>query len=320
MFKADLEDFFIVTVVSNTARYHRRYFLYEQFKKMVAEAGVQMITVELAFGHRPFEITKACDPCALQLRSHEEFWHKENMINLGIAHGRRLWPHKKNVGWVDADCAPVGKTPHQWFTEVWHELQHFEFVQMWEWMQPLDYDHNPLGGPNPSFMSNYVKYDSPYPKKSSGYPHQWGSPGLAWAENLDAIDEIGGIPDAAVLGAGDWYLAHMLISNLNIPDMHRYTKGYRDYWIHRQNLCEKWIRRDVGFVKTFLLHYYHGKIVNRGYNTRENILIDGQFDPNIDLKRDHQGLWKIERFEPRQIRMYDRMRLYFRARSEDSID
>ncbi len=315
-----LEDIFVVAVHSNTCRYKRRPHLFNQFKKMVEETGVDLVTVELAFGHRHFEVTKHGYPTDLQLRTHEEFWHKENLIDLGIAHGRRLWPNKRKVMWIDGDCAPVGRSAHDWFLETWHELQHYEIVQMWEWLQPLDIKLNPLGTPNPSFMSNYIKYGEPYPKPEKGYPQQWGSPGLAWAANLSALDHIRQIPDVAVLGAGDWYLAHALISDLPFKDMGRYSHDYRHYWEHLQTLCERWIKRDVGYVSGLVTHFFHGKTVDRGYNTRENILIDGQFSPHTDLKRDHQGLWQLETWEPRQIRMRDRIRQYFRARNEDSID
>lgn len=319
MFAAKLEQLFIVSVISNTPRFKRRWELYEQFERRVRQSGIDHITVEVAFGDRHF-MTNPSDPRNLQIATVEEFWHKENLIQLGIAHGRRIFQNKTMVGWVDADCAPVGKSFNDWWKETWHMLQHNEFGQMWEYLQPLDYDHNPLGAPNPSFVSNYIKWGTPYPKASKGYPTQWGSPGLAWAANLSALDQIGGIPDCAILGAGDWYLAHMLISDLPFPDMTKYSAGYLNYWKQKQALCEKWIKRDVGYVKGLYTHFFHGKIVNRGYNTRENILIEGQFDPNTDLKRDGNGLWQLETWEPRQIRMRDRIRAYFRARNEDSID
>lgn len=319
MFEAKLEQLFVVSVISNTPRFKRRWHLYEQFVRRVRESGIDHITVEIAFGNRAF-MTDASDPRNLHLRTVEEFWHKENCINLGIAHGRRIFQNKTMVAWVDADCAPVGKSFNDWWKETWHELQHYEFVQMWEWLQPLDFDHNPLGTPNPSFMANYIKHGTAYPKPTKGYPNQWGSPGLAWAANLTALDQIGGIADAAVLGAGDWYLAHMLISDLPFPDMQKYSADYLNYWTTRQKLCEKWIKRDVGYVKGLYTHFFHGKTINRGYNTRENILIDGKFSPIADIKRDGQGLWQLETWEPRQIKMRDQIRQYFRKRNEDSID
>lgn len=319
MFEAKLDQMFVVSVISNTPRFRRRWHLFEQFARRVKESGIDHIFVELALGHRHFMLPPS--PNVLHIRTIEEFWHKENLINLGIGHGRRLWPNKQMVAWVDADCAPVGRSFNDWWKETWHELQHYEFVQMWQWLQPLDIDHNPLGTPNPSFMQNYLKWGTPYPEPGTdGYPRQWGSPGLAWAANISALDQIGNIPDVAVCGAGDWYLAHMLISDLPFPHMSRYSPGYLSYWQNRQNLCEKWIKRDVGVVKGLYTHFFHGKTVNRGYNTRENILIDNQFDPNTDLKKDHHGLYQLETWEPRQIKMRDQLRQYFRQRNEDSID
>lgn len=313
-----LDKIFVVTPISNAARYKRRPELYKRFAEMIKAAGVKLITVELAFGQRDFEVTDPNNPFHLQLRSQDEFFHKENIINLGIAYGRRMFPQADKVCWVDADVHPA-RIPREWFVETWHELEHYKFVQMWEWLQPLDYYQNPLCSPNPSFMANYVKYGTPYPKNQKGYPANWGSPGGAWAANLSALDEIGGIPDVTILGAGDWYLAHVLISTLSIPNMQAYSSGYQDYWRHRQELCARYIKKDVGYVRGLLYHEWHGKTVNRGYNTRERILIEGQFDPRYDLKRDGQGVYQIEVDSERQIQMYDRIRAYFRARNEDEI-
>lgn len=314
-----MSNFFAVTVVSNFTRYKRRPELYRRFDEMMQHAGVPLITVELSTQQRDFEVTRSGFEQHLQLRSQEEFWHKENLINLGISLGRRLYPNATKVAWLDADCRPA-VLPRDWFTETWHQLEHYQFVQMWEWLQPLDYHHAPLGSPNPSFMANYIKFGTPYPKNEKGYPVSWGSPGLAWAANIDAIDAIGGIPDVAILGAGDWYLAHMLTSGLELGEMKQYSEGYRDYWAHKQLLCERHIKRDVGYVKGLVFHDYHGKTVDRGYNTREGILIRNKYDPRYDIKRDHQGVYQMETYEMRQIKMYDQIRAYFRARNEDSID
>lgn len=329
MFAADLSDFFVVAVISNTARFKRRAVLFDQFKRSLEASGVDYVLVELAFGDRDFHCTNGASKHHLQLRTVEEFWHKENLINLGVAHGCKIWPHKQKVLWSDADCAPIGQTFNEWFEEIWHELQHHEFVQAWQWLQHLDMDLAPLGShkksytgsTNPSFMYNYITYGTPYPEsKVVGYPLQWGSPGLAWAANIDALNKIGGIGDVGVTGGGDWYLAHMLISDLPFPQMKGYTQNYIDYWRHRQELAERWVKRDVGYVKAFMMHYFHGKIADRGYNWREQILQGCQFDPSKDLKKDAQGLWQLETWEPRQIAMRDKLRRYARSRNEDSID
>jgi hypothetical protein len=324
----NLDDFFVVTAISNVCKYKRRYELYSRFESVVKSAGVNLITVELAFGRRPHIITEKGNPWHLQLRSEDEFWHKENLLNLGIAHGKKLNPSFKRVAWVDADCRPA-RMPRDWFEETWDQLDRYKFVQMWEHLIHIDHDYRHYDVPNPSFMYNYLKYDgNPYPpgmEQCGPYdngekPKKWGSPGLAWAANLSDLRAIGGIPDVAILGAGDWYLAHALTSHLELKQMERYSQGYRNYWMHLQTLCERWIKRDVGCVPGLVYHEKHGSVINRRYNTREQILIKNQYDPSVDIKYDEQGMIQLETWEPRQIKMYEQIRAYFNQRNEDARD
>jgi hypothetical protein len=325
MFTADLSDMFIACAISNTPRFKRRKELADQFFKRVAATGIDVVICELALGDRQFVYQSGqfgSNFYVLPVRTIEEFWHKENQIRLAIQHGRRNLKGKKRVAWIDADCAPVGRSFTDWFKETWHELQHYKFVQMWEWLQSLDYNQAPLGLAAPSFVSNYIKFGTPYPDEThkAAYPLRWGSPGLAWAANLDAYDELGELPDAGVSGAGDWYLAHMLCTGLDIPSLDRYTPGYRNYWLEYQKRAERWIKRDVGYVKGLYTHFFHGPIKKRSYGTRENILLDNNFDPTTDLKRDSQGLWQLETHDNRTIAIRDGLRQYAKSRNEDSID
>ncbi len=132
---ADLSRFFVIAVISNPVRFKRRYELYWPFKEMCAAAGVNLVTVEQAFGERPFMVTEAGDPMTVRVRTVEELWHKENMINLGVK--RAVEMGAREVAWVDADIRPCVH-PLTWFEETWHELQHYEFVQMFESLIDLD--------------------------------------------------------------------------------------------------------------------------------------------------------------------------------------
>ena len=78
---------------------------------------------------------------------------------------------------------------------------------------------------------------------------------------------------------------------------------------------------NIGAVDGTLLHYWHGKKRLRGYNSREDILIEHAFDPRIDLHRDWQGLWQLaDAGTARSLALRDKFRGYFRSRNEDSID
>jgi hypothetical protein len=329
---ADLSKFWVITVISNPKRFKRRYELYWRFAEMCKAAGVNLITVEQAFGAREFMVTSESNPNHLQLRSVEELWLKENMINLGVKHACHVAQDGgvREVAWVDADCFPA-RLPREWFEETWHALQHYEFVQMWEQMIDLDPDQNAIGAPQPSFMANYVKYGTPDPVTFRNIEAQndyhcpntskiFGRPGLAWAANIDAWNRVGGLIDFAILGAGDWYMAHGLVGSLESARS-EYAEGpYMRKLLEWQSRAQRWIKRDVGYVPGLVLHEFHGKKKNRFYGTRGTILSEGKYNPETDIKLDAQGAYQLETWDDRQILMRDRIRGYFLARNEDSID
>lgn len=324
---ADLSKFWVIAVISNPVRFKRRYELYWRFAEMCKHAGVNMITVEQSFGHRPFMVTEPNNPYHLQVNTVEELWHKENMINLGVRHACAMFPGQvREVAWVDADCRPA-RSPRDWFEETWHQLQHHQFVQMWEHLIDLDYHFNPIGNAQPGFMANYLKYGTPNPvefkhlKECLPYGHKiFGRPGLAWAANLDAFNMVGGLIDYAILGAGDWYMAHALVGSLTVATGDYNGTRYVEKMMHYQERCERHIKRDVGYVSGIVYHDHHGKKANRFYATRGRILHRNGYDPDKDIKYDSHGLLQLETWEPRQLKLRDEIRGYFRARSEDSID
>lgn len=315
---ADLSRFYVVTVISNPVRFMRRYELYWRFRQMCECAGVHLITVEQAFGERPFMVTSPDNLLHVQVRSFEELWLKENMINLGIERARQHGATK--IAWIDADCAPM-QPAHRWFEETWHALQHYEFVQMWSSMVDLD-ENQCVVAQGVSFMHNYLKYGSGAPKIKGHHGYEstsWGRPGLAWAANVDALDKVGGLIDFTILGSGDWYAARALVGQIEgvIPKgtLVPYYEKIRQWAI----LCERWIKRDVGIVPGAMWHDWHGPHKNRQYDTRDQILVRANFNPDLDLKRDAFGLLQLETWEPRQVELRDGIRGYFRQRNEDQL-
>lgn len=336
---ADLSHFWVITPISNAVRFKRRYELYWQFKEMCDSAGIRLITVEQAFGNRQFMCTEPNNPQHVQVRTVEELWHKENMINLGFARMLKLDPQAREVAFVDADCAPM-RTPRDWFEETWHQLQHYEVVQMWEKLIDLDIAFNGIAERS-SFMHNYFKYGTPHPMerielgKGEAYFYQeakmktvkqFGAPGLAWAWNVDTLQKVssgrgGPLLDCCILGAGDSYMAHGLIGSIKETYAHEaITKNYADMLLTWQERCERYVKRDVGVVGGTVYHYFHGEKARRQYGTRGAILARNKFDPQNDLKFDAYGLLQLETWDTRQIKLRDEIRAYFRQRNEDSTD
>lgn len=325
--RADLSHTYVVTPISNSARYKRRYELYWRFKEMVESAGVKLITIEQAFGQRPFMVTESNNPMHVQVRSFEELWLKEAMINLGTARACQVDPLADKICWIDADCFPM-TDPRTWFEETWHALQHYEFVQMWEHLINFGPQNQPVSGPQKSFMATYALAGFQVPEDrmvhnlndgNSG-TITFGRSGLAWAANVSALSQVGGLIDRCILGSGDWYMAHALVGAMELLRDGKEANSsdeFLKYLMNWQDMAEKWIKRDVGHVRATVGHFWHGAKEDRKYPTRGKILADAKYNPYVDVKRDAQGLYALETFDPRQIRLRDLVRDYFASRNED---
>ncbi len=92
---------------------------------------------------------------------------------------------------------------------------------------------------------------------------------------------------------------------------------YIDKLLTWQDRATREIDGNIGYVDGLLLHYWHGKKKDRQYSDRWKILVEDKFDPDLDLKRDAQGLWQLTDRNPK---LRDDLRCYFRSRNEDSID
>jgi hypothetical protein len=327
----DLSKFYVITPIVNSPAFKTRAENYWKFKKMIDAAGVKLLTVEVAFGDRPFEVTERDNPMHLQLRSVDELWLKERQINLGINYLMQMDPDAKQIAWVDSDCFPMSP-PREWFEKTKSALDHYEFVQMWEWLLDFGPDYQPLAAPKRSFMAAYEFNGFKIPKARvpkrkhtlSGSQEYYntitiGAPGLAWAANVPALSAVGGLLDINILGSGDWHMAHGLLGAMEKKSPEYKLKEYGAMMLEWQDLALRYVKKDVGYVKMTVGHWFHGDKVDRQYGTRGEILLESKFNPRKDLKVDAQGLWQLETHTPRQIRLRDRLRLHFQTRNEDSV-
>ena len=319
----------VICVISNPVRFKVRYELYRAFEKHMDESGVVLYTVEMAFGGRPFEVTESDNPRHVQLRSSFELWSKEDMINIGIS---RLPPEAKFIAWIDADVTIVRP---DWAQETLQQLQHYQIVQIFSHAQDVGPNYEPIQDGNfDSFMYSYLRgLELPYKQETKGlmYPYgtkwakvgdmqQWHC-GYAWAARREAIDHLGGLIDWAILGSGDHNMCAALIGKVDYTIHGKAHPRFIEKMMIWQERAIKHIRMNVGYVDGLLLHHWHGSKANRGYVDRWKIIVDNQFDPNLDLKRDSQGLYQlVDNGDMRSIKLRDDIRRYFRQRNEDSID
>ena len=291
----------VIAVVSNPAQFSKRYFLFEEFcKRMADNPRIRLTTIELQQRARPFATS-----AKIQIRTKEEVWYKENLINVAVKHLSKDWEY---VAWIDADILFMNAS---WAEDTIDQLQTYSVVQMWTHAIDL----GPCGEilqVNTGFMYQYV-CKQPFDHKYGNYWH----PGYAWACRRSAYNVMGGLIDFAILGSGDHHMALCLIGE----PCKGIKEGVHPNYIKRVEVfrerCERDIKRNVGYVRGSIAHFFHGDKKNRKYWDRWDILIENNFDPMSDISFDEQGLLRLN---PEKIGLRDAIRAYFRSRNEDSCD
>jgi hypothetical protein len=263
----------------------------------------------------------------VHVRTTDELWLKENLINYGVSQLPRDW---KYVAWLDADITFLRPN---WVGEAIHKLQHYAFLQMFSHARDVgpDYEILPESYPHadgPSFLKAYVdgaldaaiNVGLPVSQRTrtNGYGGRvW--PGLCWATSRPYWDAVGGLFDQAVWGGGDWHMAHALIGkrdSMMRRDLHRNYQAAVHAWADR---CDRYVRRNVGCMTGTVLHHWHGPKTERGYNSKHALLAQSGFDPTRHLKRDWQGLYQLnDDGSDAYIALRDGFRRIALERDEDS--
>lgn len=306
----DDEPLYVIAVISNPRRFKSRAHLYQKFAKYVADSGAILITVEAAYGRRPFEVTQANNPFHVQLRTSEELWHKENMINVGLT---RLPADWKYVAWVDAD---ITFARPDWVAETKHALQHHHVVQMFSVCQDLSPTYEPFNR-SVGFVKTVLEEGFSTDESSHSYYGRGnGHPGYAWAATREAMDMTGGVFDKALLGAGDRHMAYAMFGCAQYSCNEKLHPNYTAEVMRWQRRALG-LKKNIGYIDGLVVHQWHGKKSDRRYHDRWKILVDHQFDPVEDIHKDSQGLWVLN---ADRDNLRDGIRGYFRSRNEDSID
>lgn len=313
----------VVAAISNPCQYESRYELYKIFKEDMKQQGVKvnLWTIELQHGDRPMKITTSDSMYHIQLWTSALpglIWYKENLQNISVGVITQRHPGWRYIAFVDADF----KWEPDAFRKTVDSLQHYDIVQMWSHLINLDPNGGILNcGVGLSFM--YCWLNDIEKKNTSAYEQGTGSPGGAWAFRRDALNKLGsaiGSPliDWNIIGGGDRSMACALINHLEWQLNPQYSKGYMDSMIQWQAVAQANIKQNVGYVDNTVRHMWHGRVADRGYDSRWKILVDYKFDPITDLKRDSSGVWQLVTINERQWAMRDALRRYFFSRKEDA--
>ncbi len=328
-------DLKVITMISNPIRYKTRYNLYRRFAKHMHDSGVDLITVEVQQGERPFAVTEAGNPHHIQLRTYHELWLKECALNIAAKRLYQVYPDWKYMAWIDADITFANPG---WASEALSMLSRYRILQLWSTCLDLDYDMNPFNTvrsfawcyhqsleQNNDIVSVIVngkrEYNNGIPdwKAYAAMSKPFWHSGYAWAMRRSVYEALGGCYDGGlfeigILGSGDHHMALAFIGEVSRSLPANVGARYMEMLQEYQHRCDQAVQRDIGCINGAIMHYFHGSKKNRGYRDRWKILADNAYDPTFDIKRDANGLFMLT---DRNLRLRDDIRCYFEQRNED---
>jgi predicted glycosyltransferase len=316
-------EFWGITTVFNPAGDSDRVVHLHRFAAGVRAQGLRLMIVELALGDAPFVVADVLADQVVRLRSDVVLWHRERLINLGLA---RLPEQCDKVAWLDGD---ILFEDSRWVDRTAERLESFNLVQPYQtacwlprgltWAPAEDFGVGSDPGQALAGLAYRMSVAPPdIQPPANAEPFLVGHTGLAWAGRREILERHG-LYDAMILGGGDLVIGHILF-------------GGQEYWgrkcLHRLMLSRPqfshladWgipftreVGGSVGYTPGRVLHLWHGRGANQTYLERMSILREIDFDPRADLEADPSGCWTWRRPRPD---LAARIRGYFHNRQAD---
>ena len=270
------EELWLITVYYNPCGYQSRRSTYETFIATMRLSGINVLTVECAFGNDPFELPPSQD--VIKIRSNTLLWQKERLINIGALY---LPDSCKYVAWVDCDVVFTNKS---WAREASELLSDScTVVQLWETCIRLEKGNLFPSKHNPVFSFARVT-TSDMTTLNCGRYDKHGHTGYAWAMRREIFDQIG-LYEHAVSGSADHFMSHAIYGQYGFcienalkhdPTQINHLKCWGDIFYSLT-------QGKLGTVSGEILHLWHGSQDRRDYFGRMWKITDNGYNPDTDL-------------------------------------
>lgn len=295
------ETLYVILPYFNFCGFKRRRSLFIDFVKQIqGEKGIRIVVSEAlgpdplpnmgTFGHFGFE-------------TDSPIWLKENLINMAI---RRLPKDWKYVAWIDADITFLNQN---WVRDTITELKSYDIVQMFQTCVNLGSKNEALKI-DKSF--GYMHRDSGTPYVASARYGFW-HPGYAWACTRKAWLQMDGLIEWAILGSGDRHMCLAWIGRVKDSAPGTIHPNYLA-WLEEYELMCKGL--EVSYVEGTILHHWHGRLEDRKYRERWDILTKNKFNPMTDIGQTESGLVQLSNSGRR---LEKELLVYFVGRREDFV-
>ncbi len=312
-------SFWGICTFFNPLGYKNKLKLYKIFLEKNKEQGLKLITVELAYSNKAFELSNSDADILIQIRGDESniMWQKEAMINIAIKH---LPTDCDKLAWLDADI--IFKNDN-WIEETSKKLEMYTIVQPFDTIAFLPKNKTSINSDKIKFgnkeknklHSRAYKLSKTKSKNSAGNLLKRGFMGCALAARRDVFDDIG-LYDKNILGSNDGIIFGFLYGDKNILERINSTNKSR---IDQDKYFEKIYPRakgSISYTNGTIFHLWHGNIKNRYYIERDEIYKRNDFDPNTDIKLNKDGIYE---WSSDKINLHKEVKKYFAVRKEEGF-
>lgn len=281
------ETLYVILPYFNFCNFKRRRNLFIEFVKQIQGTKGIKIVVSEALGPNPLPNMGVFDHFGFETDS--PIWLKENLINMAI---RRLPKGWKYVAWIDADITFLNQN---WVRDTVTELESYDVVQLFQTCVNLGPKNEALKI-DKSFGYMHRDSGTPYvPSARYGFWH----PGYAWACTRRAWLQMDGLIDWAILGSGDRHMCLAWIGRVKDSAPGNIHPNYKAWLEEYECRCEG---LEVSYIEGTILHHWHGRLEDRKYRERWDILTKNKFDPMADIGQTDSGLvqlsnsgWRLEK-------------------------
>lgn len=297
----------IVCCYFNPCNYFSKFLNYLRFIDYFAKFEVDILTVESYEHDSQYRVHHYSDN-VISVKSDSVYWHKENLLNIGIDQLHR--GDCEYIMWIDAD---VEFTDDNWEELIIKSVEFYGISHIFRSVtKKLD----------------HTKYES---TKSACYYienvnrecdiktllKREGEPGYGYCYHRSFFDNHR-LYDKAIMGTGDFLNLIGLLNTQNFNKLlsaDRFFLGSTDDFFN--SFCEwsasvsDWTKY-IGYANVDIKASFHGRIWNRQYINRENILKKFKFSPSNDLHKTKSGLYSLTKHE-----LESEIKKYFESRDED---
>ncbi|HVN84497.1 MAG TPA: hypothetical protein VMW17_06585 [Candidatus Binatia bacterium] len=299
------DELFLVTCYFNSNSFRTRRETYDRFAQSIRGSGLNLLTVECAFGDADFTLPPG--PGCMRVRSRDVMWQKERLINLAVA---SLPTSVRKVAWLDCD---VLFSNSDWAIQTAALLDTFPIVQTFKTAIRLPRSHTSYRGLG-EVWSGFAWVSAVVPEVFAKDYAQHGHTGFGWAARRDLLDRHG-LYDACISGSGDHLMAHAMRGDLSMKcGLFPTSPKLREHFRQWAKAFHADVSGQIGSTPGTLLHLWHGDTKDRRYIDRHEQLVNLDFDPAADLRIGRDGLWEWASDKP-EFRRW--MRDYFESRKED---